>query len=322
MDDESYESALVAELQALANVPPGTGSFAIRCSAGTVTVVYKQFSSSPSELTLEARYDDVARVVPTLPNYRDLPAGAPVVATRPMDIHLRHEDGEDRAAKDEGLNVEWQTGDRAFDEAVYVSTPGHGAEVLSAVLGPDVRGAVMSLFGLGFRKVSIDDHGVVRLELTEFVVTRPREGRGRDAMDAFGRLLTNLPVVTASGASHAPIPFARTTAAFSYTALFFGLVFFFSSVVPFVYPSIVETPLRFASGAGAVAASCVAIALGILGFRVAKKIHGGRVASRMRGSSRAAVTADRAGISAGLCALFVVASIIQATLLVMFELWH
>lgn len=78
------------------------------------------------------------------------------------------------------LNVEWQTGERAFDDAVYVSTPGHSAELLSAVLTAEVRGAVMSLFALGFRLVSIDDEGVIRAKVTEFVVARPRQGRGRD----------------------------------------------------------------------------------------------------------------------------------------------
>ncbi len=71
-----------------------------------------------------------------------------------------------------------------------------------------------------------------------------------------------------------------------------------------------------------VAAPCFALALGIVAFRIAKKIHGGRVATLMRGSSRAAVTADRAGFSAAGVAMFVVATVVHVTFLVLFEMRH
>lgn len=220
------------------------------------------------------------------------------MAARPLDMQLRHEDREDRAAKAKGINVEWQTGDQAFDEAVYVSTPGHSAEVLGALLTAEVRGAVMSLFALGFRLVHIDVDGVVRAEVTELVVARPREGRGRDAMDAFVRLLTNLPVVTASGASHAPVPFAGTTRLFAWAAGIFLVIFGALAAVPWLFsltPSPTEKPFGFVAS---VVGPWVAFGLGIPAFRMAKKLHGGRVASRMRGTSRTAITAHRAGWAA------------------------
>ncbi|MFO0663891.1 MAG: hypothetical protein U0174_08070 [Polyangiaceae bacterium] len=314
MGGESYESALVAELQALAGVPPGTDTFTLRCDAGMVTVSYKQWSSGPSDLKLEARYDDATRAVP---GYRNFPAARTVTAPRPLDIQLRHEDSEDRAAKANGLNVEWQTGDRAFDEAVYVSTPGLSADVLNAVLAPGVREAVMKLFELGFRLVAIDDKGTVRADVTEFVVARPREGRGREAIDAFARLLMNLPLVVASGEEHAPVPYAKTTRVLGWTALIVGLLYCGVLFAP-VFVSPPSPSEDFLGFAVAVIAPWVALVLAIPALLFAKEVHGARVTSRMRGSSRTAITAFRAGWVAGTCALFVTASILHALSLFFF----
>jgi hypothetical protein len=309
MSSSDYESALVTELQALAGVPAGTDAFALRFGGQTTAVVYSQFSSSPSTLTLEARYDDVP----------GLPAGRPIVATRPLDIVLRPEGGPDRAAKAQGINVEWQTGDRAFDDTVYVSTPTESGEVLRAVLGPEVRSAVMTLFGLGFRMVRIDDDGVVRAEVTEFVVAVPQAGRGRSAMEAFVRILTNLPAVVASGAKHAAIPLAETTRALAWTAAGFGLVFVVAAFGALVAPKNMAS--RNTLGFLVLCVGpWVALALASPAFLLARKIHGGRVARAMRGRSRTAKTADLAGWAAGLCVLFIVADLIHAASLFMFVL--
>lgn len=306
MSEDSYESALVTELQALAGAASGTHEFAVVVGGQAMTVRYRQWSSSPSELSLAAPYDQAVRAG----------RAAPLVAVRPLAIELRPERGEDRAAKREGINREWQTGDPAFDAAVYVSTPTENAAVLAAVLGPEVRRAVLELFALGFRRVCVDDDGVVRAEVTEFVIHAPQQGRGRLAVDAFSRVLSSLPAVVASGGSHPAPPFAGTTRTLGRLAVLFGVLFtlLFAGALYVVVGAQPVDPETDLAGfmlrlLTVVLGPWLALGIGVVPFRLARRSYARAVANASRGTSLAAEGARRGGLIAGACALLLAASV-------------
>ena len=213
---EDDETALVRELRKLAGAPEGSGTFDLHHGGHVIEVAYTGGSSA--SLTLRASYDRAARadhpalLAAAAPGaYRAFP-GRKLTALRPLAIELRRERLDDVAAKKGGATVEWQSGDPSFDDAIYVSTPTTDAEVLAAVLGPEVRHAVLELHDLGFHAVTIDVDGKVVAFLNQFTQRDPpRPQRGAHAVAAFGRLLSHLPVIAAAPGGHAPAPFASWT---------------------------------------------------------------------------------------------------------------
>lgn len=192
------ESDLVRELRALAGATSDLGTFGLEIDGVRMLVEYTGGSSS--RLRLSAKYDAVAHA-PLTGGYR---GGGSLSAIRPMAITLRPEQDAHRAAKAEGIDVEHQTGDRAFDHAVYVDTP-TPSDVLSVVLAPDVRAAVLTLFALEFTFVEIDDReGRVLAEIIAFASLRERQGPGRAAAVAFAQLARSLPPVARAPGAHPP----------------------------------------------------------------------------------------------------------------------
>lgn len=223
--EDDAESSLVAELRKLAVAGSRTdgsdddGEFAVRWAGHTITVVHNGGSSS--NLRLRAVYDHVARadhpalVRPSANDgsYRHAPSRRSLRAPRPLAIALHHETPKDARAVAEGARREHQTGDLAFDTAVFVDTPTTDDAVLHAVLGPEVRAAVLSLFALGFLRVTIDDAiipgrpGVVEAHLWSFALRDPPPERGARCLDAFARVLDHLPPIEPSGEEHvSPAP--------------------------------------------------------------------------------------------------------------------
>lgn len=175
--------------------------FVVRQGAYAIRVDYSAGSSK--ELSLQAAYDAVTGTNPALVagDARAYRGVRPLAAPRPLAIDLCREDTGHVAAKAKGLNVEWQSGDPAFDHVVYVDTPTTDPAILAGVLGPEVRRAVIDLLALGFRTIGIDEDsdGTVRAHLNEFSSLNPRPHRGAQALDAFARLLANLPPLVSSG---------------------------------------------------------------------------------------------------------------------------
>ncbi len=196
---------LVDELRALAHAASDADAFSVALGTTTVRVAVSRDSDGDfTAVSLSTRYDDVARATPGL--YRD---GEKLAATRPLDITLRREHAGDRAAKAEGTSSEFQAGDPAFDDEVYVSTPTTDERVLGAVLSGQVRAAARELLAMGFERVVIDGEGGA-------VVAR----RGHDArspasavhaVDAFDRLARGLPALEHSGSAHPAPPLGWLT---------------------------------------------------------------------------------------------------------------
>jgi hypothetical protein len=204
---------------------------------------------------------------------------------------------------------------------VYVSTRTERADVFAAVLGPDVRRAVLELFALGFRRVCVDDGNIVRAEVTEFVVQAPRQGRGRRAVDAFASILASLPAVVASGATHREPPLAGTTRTLRRLAVLFGVLFallFAGTLSVFLGahpPSPVTDPAGFlVSLLTAVVGPWLALACGLVPYRLARKAYSRAIANVARGTSLAAADAKRGGLIAGVCALFLAANVVFGAL--------
>lgn len=200
-EEDDAESALVAELRALAGSPTGD-QFVISRRAHTITVTHNGGSSS--NVRFRASYDAAARAdhpalaAPSGGNYRAAPARQTIVAPRPLAIVLRNQ-------APLGVRTAHQTGDQRFDASVVVDTATTRADVFSAVLGPEMRAAVLTLFDLGFRSVSIDDRSVVdgsdvvEAYLWTFASSSPPAERAARCLDAFATILDHLPQIVASG---------------------------------------------------------------------------------------------------------------------------
>jgi hypothetical protein len=104
-----------------------------------------------------------------------------------------------------GIRTAYETGDRRFDDAVFVDTPTTRRDVLAAVLGPEVRAAVLTLFELGFLRVTIDDRcvldgsDVVEAYHWSFTFRDPPRERAARCLDAFTSILDHLPKIASSG---------------------------------------------------------------------------------------------------------------------------
>jgi hypothetical protein len=215
---ESPETDLVRELRALAGASEDSRTFAVECGGHEIRIEY--CSGSTSSLWLSASYDAAARDDHPALVEGDARAGyrssarRPLVATRPLAIKLCPERADDVTAKLDGATVEWQSGDPAFDDAVYVATPTTDTKVLTGVLGPEVRAAVLDLLALGFMSVTLDgdEQHRVGTYLIEFVRRGPEQpDRGAQAIRAFAQLLSNLPALTTATEGHAPVPLAGWT---------------------------------------------------------------------------------------------------------------
>jgi hypothetical protein len=181
------------ELRALAGSAQGA-SFTILRGMRRVRVGFSTDNDDEvTGLSLAIPYDAVAHALTG--GYRD--ATTTLTGPRPLRIELRSETRVDQMAKNEGVSVEWQSGDADFDRAVYVDSPVADAAILARVLDVEARGGVLALFALGFTEVEIDDaHGLVvaRLPKRKFVVAG-EETPGLGALIAFERVLSNLPAV-------------------------------------------------------------------------------------------------------------------------------
>jgi hypothetical protein len=204
---DNPESALILELRELARSSGDT--FTLTRDGYEVQIAY--VSGSSSSLTLRHGYDSAAkpfvaegRAVP----YRRSARGRALEGVRPMLIQLRPETTADRVGKEEGISREHQTGDADFDFIVYVDSPTVDEALLQAVLGPDVRAAVLELLALGVQKITLDDESRrVEAHLSSFADGREHDDRGERMVAAFARLLCALPEVRDSGGAHPADPF-------------------------------------------------------------------------------------------------------------------
>lgn len=293
MSDDS-ESALVAELRGLARAAAHADSFVIARDRLRIEVSYSGGSSS--SLTLTARYDDVARPVPPAAGYRDVVAA--LRAPRPMRITLRPEDGSDVAAKREGVSVEWQTGDEEFDPRVYVETDTTEPAVLSAVLNAEVRAATLALIDLGFKTVILDDDGEVIARVVEFVQRVPRPKRGQRAIDAFARLLSNLPSVTHVHAPREPVPLLGWTRLLGVIgAIGWGLNVGYVGLIVISFHALAGRSAGEPEGPGT-GATLAIIAAAIVAGVIGAKFYAGIVRERVRGRSNAHQLMFTASLSA------------------------
>jgi hypothetical protein len=198
------EADLLIALRRIAGVAAGS-DFTIR--DGDVSFRVEYVGGSSSHLTLRAPYDAVARaeVVPgtRAARYRASARGGVLTAIRPMAIVLRAENAADRMAKTEGVSREHQTGDDAFDQAVYIDSPTTDEAVLAALLNDAVRGAASKLLSLGFDSVTLDDgERQVTAVISGFRHLRNAEEPASLIVNAFATLLRGLPPVRAGDGAH------------------------------------------------------------------------------------------------------------------------
>ncbi len=290
---DSPESDLVRALREKAG---NTKEDRFTITHGDVFVGVSYSGGSSSSLSIYTRYDAVAKGEHAAAreggNYRETAVPQVPVATRPMKIVMRPEAYADKDAKASGINVEHQTGDELFDAAVYVDSPTTDHELLQAVLNEDARRAVLSLFDLGLRRITIDDaHGNVEAYLSEFVVAQGKPDRADLMLDAFSRLASSLPVVRASGQVSAPAPFGCLM---GFGGAFAGVLGVAAIPLFFAIASGFDctegsadgegSSLKDGCGAPGVVALVLAFVVGVLAFVVARFF----VTARLRGRSDSA----------------------------------
>lgn len=149
-------------------------------------VVHTDNDDDPTSVGLRALYDAVSR------DTSGDRGGKLLRAPRPLGIALTREDEGDRAAKRQGLSVEWQSGDEPFDRVVYVDAPPEVTPVLPFVLGPEARGAILELLDLGVHSVDVDVGDYVEARLSR---PGPAPDLAPRAVEAFTRLCDHLPRV-------------------------------------------------------------------------------------------------------------------------------
>ena len=198
------ETQLVQELRALAGAKEGD-SFPVTHDGVTIRISYTGGSSS--SLVLRTDYDASARDVTATAGYR---GHAGLAAIRPMNVKLRPETDTHRRGKQSGMDVEFQTGDPAFDGSVYVDTA-TPTQVLVHVLEEGARRAVGDLFALDFTDIVIDDLlGDIRATLVSFPTRARPEPTGARAIDAFARLARAMPRIARVAGQHASHPLRGT----------------------------------------------------------------------------------------------------------------
>jgi hypothetical protein len=260
---------------------------------------------SSSSVIFRVPYDEAARAAAA--GYR---GAAPLAVVRPMRIELGLETATHRTAKEEGLDVEHQTGDAAFDDAVYIDTP-TPSDVLARVLDGAARRAVLDLFAAEFNAVTIDSDErnlmAVRVSFASSASGAPSEAER--ALDAFARLARALPPVIAKAGEHEAHPLegpAKSVRALACLALFVAIPFYFGVSARRYCPEGDLAPSEvvgcFGPGlAGLVAGILAAVVVGAFATRHTHRYRGRSDSSRHGGAF--------AGWSAAL-ALTVVGSIV------------
>jgi hypothetical protein len=330
---------LADKLRTLAeDAPPSRphASFSVRHRERSIRVSFNTDKNHRiTALTLNVGYDasaaaaNVNRIGEARGGYRD-PASAPLVATRPLSIILRPENAADTAAKREGVASEWASGDRQFDDAIYVSSPKHESDLFAHVLNQDVRaGAVELLMNLGFESIEIDDaNGHVSTKTS--VGVRPggeedkkreedKDDRSARVLEAFERIVANLPKVTASGKKHAGRPLAGCSWILLVIGAggWLGSIPFFSAFTKLLRQ--VRDGGKFSSSQYDLAwlAILVAFVVAIISGIAGAKFYGRIIEARVRGTSEAHTEISSAKTRAFL-GFSVIAFIITYTLMFMF----
>jgi hypothetical protein len=197
------DADLMIGLRKLASADDKANEFSFERDGMRITVDY--VGGSSSRLTLTSAFDAVARPTSKESGYRKSAQGRVLRGVRPMLVTLREEEPDDRAAKAEGLSREHQTGDEAFDRAVYVDSPTTDEELLDAVLCEGVRAGSLELVKLGFGPIVIDDaKALVVARLDRFWPSLAEEGAAERVVAAFTKVLANLPPVERAVGQHAP----------------------------------------------------------------------------------------------------------------------
>lgn len=236
LSEGQTENDIVRQFREIANIPDATSTFGVQVGSVFVTVRYS--GGSGSFLELSAAYPRAPRepapgALSQGGGYRS-GASQPVVRShRPMRVSLRSETERDRSAKRESVVREFQTGDAAFDDAVYVDTPSSD-EVLAALLKPrEVRDGLRVMLAEGARHVVIDGDDTARVVMTLFTFASAThdEQRARRMLDAFAAVVQHVPYVAPTGESHAPaleVTALWVVSGFAFTLLLFGAPIFFA----------------------------------------------------------------------------------------------
>jgi len=275
------ETELVQELRALAGVKVGD-SFEVLHDGVRIHVEYSGGSSS--SLVLRVGYDVAAREVAAAAGYR---GHAGLAAIRPMAIALRPEDDANRMAKEGGIDVEFQTGDAAFDHAVYVDTL-TPPNVLAHVLEADARRAVRELFALEFTSIILDnDRREVVARMVTFPSRKPPEPTGARAVDAFARLARAMPRVATLAGEHPSHPLRGANIALGVVGAvtFFGAIPLYCGVIAGSRCQDEMSPSEAATCLGPgipgyVVGLLVALVVGVLASRYTRRYRGRSDSSR------------------------------------------
>jgi hypothetical protein len=233
--ESECESNLVRQLRTLAGAPEGNAKFVVVTNTVKVFVAYS--SGSGSHVRFSVAYGQAPqKIVPPSAEggYRAKPTAASTLrAGRPMNILLRSETPDDVDGKRQGIAVEFQTGDAAFDDEVYINTD-TPHEVLNQVLASRaLREAVIRLFREGISYVTLDDDGsMISCSLYTFAHRKHDGTRAERILSAMATLALETPPVEESGELAPPpqAPWLDWIAVAGGFILFFGVPIYLALV--------------------------------------------------------------------------------------------
>jgi hypothetical protein len=219
-------SPLIEHLRSIAGAAADATVFTVAGDPGSVPVRVQYWCNKSDDtddvlsetLVLLAPYGIGA---PVTAGYRGVVT--PPRAARPLEIVLRGESADDRRNKDASINREVQTGDAAFDDAVYVDTATRDDAVLFVLSPPEVRSAVRFLLvNARFARIVVDTESLsrdpfyrelygfeVRTDQVEATLKTQRDRvsseRAMQTLEAFRSLVHHLPTVESEGQRPLPL---------------------------------------------------------------------------------------------------------------------
>lgn len=276
-------------LRALAGPGLGsTGDFKLVRGERTIDVALgRGRHDTLTSLTLGAPYD--GQVSPSTRTS----GTAPVFAIRPLDIELRREAPGDTHQKDIGHVVEWRSGDREFDELVFVDTPTMDL-VLAKVLGPEVRQGAIELMRVGFEEIRIDVKGRVEAKIPAPQFASIDESGAVKVLAAFELMLQSLPPLQHTNESRPKKPLAGITKLLGVVGVVgwvghLVVIALLQKALDALHPGVPEFPIG---------PFLVSLALAIGGGIVGARFYSRALARRVRGTSSAHADVNRALINA------------------------
>lgn len=200
MSPSTDSDSILYGLRKLAGVDRETYRFRI-LSNGCIVIVQVNTDNDGyvSSVHLNIVYDEAGSLAST----------TSISAIRPLLIELHRTTPNERSARENGLVQTWSSGDKDFDEAIYIDSPTVNPDVFLAVLNPQVRACAYELLKQDVDTLWIDDEeNVLKAWISYSLLCKTGSNglrRAEGLIHALTSLRAHLPAVISLDGQH-PAP--------------------------------------------------------------------------------------------------------------------